>query len=248
MKSVSLVQSSETVNNKTSLAIVLKVVIGQLALSGCGLFGSPAPYRISDDKRYLVHLVRSNDETLSQIAWWYTKDSITSNKLYSFNSKVADDGLQIGEVVIIPSDALKTVAPMPRVGAQQKKTGVKKVLGSKTNKPALKSAPQMPAGQESTPPTRIDESSALAEAGEELSPEELSEALGFEKEGPDGSGNAAREAIPTYDAITAPVARPQQRAAGTENLEKTAVDLSIEELVRKEQLELERQRRELEGR
>jgi len=246
------------VKRSYSIAFGVLLITLQSSFCGCSLFVSPEPYKVSEDTGFLVHLVRGGNETLSQITWWYTKDSLSVSKLQAINARIASDGLQIGEVVLIPTTSVKTVAPMPRVGTLQYKPEIKK---SSRNKSASKPSPQLKnpphvlgaAEAQATPTSEevfIDDKRQLPDSSgdEELSTGELSAALGFSGHQDAKANGAASQATdnPEVDRSLNQATSPRETSLPIEA--KSALDLSLEELVLQEQKELERQRRELEAR
>jgi hypothetical protein len=180
------------------------------------------------------------------------------SKLQAINARIASDGLQIGEVVLIPTTSVKTVAPMPRVGTLQNKPELKK---SSRNKSVSK-----PSSQLNNPPHALGAAEAQAtpkpqevllnderqlpdsNSDEELSTGELSAALGFSGPHDAKANGAASQATdnPEVDRSLNEATSPRETSLPIQA--KSALDLSLEELVLQEQKELERQRRELEAR
>lgn len=202
--------------------------------SGCDIFTSPKPPRIGEEKRYLVHLVTSNYESFGKISKWYTGNEKFGKELAELNTKVAANGLQNGESVLIPFASLKTVAPMPKVVGTKKGRSSKKGK-KKGNSTVVLDSVELQYSEiedESNSPETFEEEIHHNQAGTSSEEEQL---LAIDEQ-------KILTTSQDRDVVPLPTA-PENDVKSGDNLGNGGK--SLEDLVREEQAELERIKREM---
>jgi len=69
---------------------------------------------VSKKPEFYVHKVRWPGETISVIAQWYTGSQKNCEVIVKVNSDLDPKRMNIGAMILIPADILKTREPMPR--------------------------------------------------------------------------------------------------------------------------------------
>jgi hypothetical protein len=232
IRKITFARESITQRRAIYAATLLCLIV---AVSGCESFSnSPKPARIGEEQRYLVHLVTNSYESFGKIAKWYTGSEKSAKELAELNANVALNGLQVGESILIPFGSLKTVAPMP------------KTVGSKRGKSTKK-------GKKKEISSKVLESVELQSSEieyEQTSPEMLEEEMHqnqphVQSEKVDTQIVEEPEVLSTSqdrDVVPLPTA-PEDEAKIGDNLGNGGK--SLEDLVREEQAELERLKKEM---
>jgi hypothetical protein len=84
------------------------------ALTGCPRPPAPQTPKVREEQRYLVHLVYFGAESIPKISKWYTGSDKNGKVIETLNVTVAKNGLQAGERVLVPLELVKTLVPMPK--------------------------------------------------------------------------------------------------------------------------------------
>jgi hypothetical protein len=204
--------------------------------SGCESFTTPKPARIGEEQRYLVHLVTGSNESFGKISKWYTGNEKFGKDLAQLNSKIAGNGLQVGESVLIPFTNLKTVAPMPKVVGTKKGKSTKRGKKKGSSPPALDSV-ELHTSEIESEPNSPETYEVEVHQNQPDMPSDEAHILVQEEQKILTSSNE-RDVVPLPTA-------PENEAKGGDNLGNGGK--SLEDLVREEQAELERLKREMDA-
>lgn len=84
-------------------------------LAGCVASSGESGWKpVRQQRRFLVHVVQWQKETLPMIAQWYTGNRQNWKKLAAANPNIVADHLVAGDSILLPPHLLKTEKPMPR--------------------------------------------------------------------------------------------------------------------------------------
>lgn len=87
---------------------------------GCARPTFPAPEPVAGGS-YLVHRVRSTDETLPKILTWYTGTTLSQQIVVKYNPFAVERPLQVGDCLLIPIEVVANDRPygddLPRSAA-----------------------------------------------------------------------------------------------------------------------------------
>lgn len=207
-----------------------------ITVAGCEIFTPPKPPRIGEERRYLVHLVSSNYESFGKISKWYTGSEKFGKELAEINSKVAGNGLQSGESVLIPFASLKTVAPMPKAVGTKKNKSTKKGK-KKGSAPLALDSVELQSDEMELEPTTPEHLEVEVQPDQTAIP--VTEPTKQQTDEP-------KDPMQPQDVDVVPL------PTGLDNESKSADNLSnggksLEQLVREEQAELERLKREMDA-
>jgi hypothetical protein len=207
------------------LAIYLLMLSASAVLVGCGPKHVSAPAPV-DQGSFLVHLVTRQGEAVRALSKWYTGSDKPAKEIARLSGVSESAPLKVGQRVLIPTTHVKKTAPPPKPKARPKAPQIAKKDESAEN--ATSSDPLQSPEPESamSDPDPLDPSAWTAPTGD------------VETNTPNTAGSNDTKTGLVQEGLGVPT---EPDVATTKPVE------SFEELLMKEQQEVERLRREMQA-
>jgi hypothetical protein len=203
----------------------ISLILASALCVGCGPKHVSAPAPV-DQGSFLVHLVSKQGETVRSISKWYTGSEKSAKEIAQLSNVRESTPLKVGQRVLIPTKYAKKTTPPPKPKSRPKSQQVVK-KDEVAEKGIL-------SGNESSPePESITPEPDPLDPGAWTAPTEQNDSDTIQ----DGKTGDVTSEKPDPSAVVA--AEPD--AAASKPVE------SFEELLLKEQLEVERLRREMQA-